>query len=384
MRWYDIGPVRSKGCDYNFVVSGRGPGKSTAVVNMLIDNYAQGRRFVRISRYDWEVSSGLMRAWFNEVNMAHLQEIYGEGYTVQFKAGVWYLEDPEGNRETMGYSVTLNNQDVYKSASYDTVTDIVFEEFAQMSERDYIRGEVELFLSALSTIVRNRQDVRVWFIGNTLSKHNPYFEFFGIDVDRMGITPGTIRTYRCSGFGGMGATVAVEYADMSHEDISELSPLMRVGGNVTATSGLYAVQPSVSEYRDRTVGLQDSDLIEFIPGVFGIYVGNGVFGRVRVSRKPRYDDMPLLVIDSYIPDVVDLRSKRWLNLSGTANPMYEWQDSAYSVRTVSPYPILADTRAARRLRESDARCVHAFELDEFRYRWRNFVDGFGYGWEREV
>lgn len=377
MRYYDIGPIRARGCDYNFIFSGRGPGKSTAVVNMLIDAMADGGEFVRISRYDWEVSAALMSAWFNEVNAQHVRDVLGD-YTIGYKGGKWYLEDSQGNRSTVGHSVTLNNQDVFKSASYDRVTNVVFEEFAQMNDRDYIRNEIELFLSALSTVVRNRKDVRVWFIGNTLSKHNPYFDFFGIDIDRLGITPGTIRTFRCNGFAGLGATVAIEYANMSHEDISEISPLMRVGGNITATSGLYAVQPSVSEFADRTRFVLDDDYTEFLPGTFGVYLGNGEFGRVRVTRYPRYDDMPLLCIDAYIPDVVDLHNYKWLNLSGTANPQYTWDGVSYPIRTVSPYPILADTRLIRRIREYDGRCVHAFETDEMRYKWRNFVDGYGY------
>lgn len=377
MRYYDIAPIKARNCDYNFIFSGRGPGKSTAVVNMLVDAMVEGQEFVRIARYDWEVSAALMTAWFNEVNVQHVHDTMGD-YSVGYKGGKWYLEDGEGNRTTVGHILTLNNQDVFKSASYDRVTNIVFEEFAQINDRDYIRNEIELFLSAVSTIVRNRQDVRVWFIGNTLSKHNPYFDFFGIDIDRLGITPGTIRTFRCNGFSGLGATVAVEYANMSHEDISEISPLMRVGGNITATSGLYAVQPSVSEFADRTRFVMDADYTEFLPGIFGVYLGNGEFGRLRVTRDARYDDMPLIVIDTYYPDVIDLKNYKWLNLSGTANPKYAWDGVQYNIRTVSPYPILADARMIRRIREYDARCVHAFELDEMRYKWRNFVDGYGY------
>lgn len=377
MKYYDIEPIRSRKCDYNIIVSGRGPGKSTAAVNMLIDEFAAGNEFVRLSRYDWEVSSSIMAGWFNEVNARHLVDVFGDA-KVSYKSGRWYLEDVDGGRVTMGHSVTLNNQDVFKSTSYDRVTNVVFEEFAQLDERDYIKNEIELFLSALSTIARARKDVRVWLIGNTLSKHNPYFDFFGIDIDRLGIAPGTIRTFRCAGFAGIGATVAIEYAYMSYEDISEMSPLMRVGGNVTATSGLYAVQPTVSEYADRTRFVLEDDYVEFLPGIFGAYVGNGDFARVRVTSAPRYDDMPLLVLSSYVPDIVDLRGKRWLNLCGTANPSYKVDGVEYRIKTTSPYMFLANPKSRRRLLEADAKCVHAFETDEYRYKWRNFVDGYGY------
>lgn len=379
MKWYTLDRILEKGCDYNFIVSGRGPGKSTAVVNHLIDAFAKDKsQFVRISRYDWEISARLMTAWFNEVNVGHLHELVNDKVNVIYKSGVWYLEDEKGARTSMGFSMSLNNQDIFKSSSYDRVTNIVVEEFAMMDERNYIKGEIELFLSAVSTIVRNRQNVKVWFIGNTLTKHNPYFDFFGIDIDRLGITPGTIRTFRCAGFSGMGATVAFEYANMSHEDISEISPLMRIGGNITATSGLYAIQPSVAEYKSRTESLLDEDYQPVFPGIEGIYLGNGLFASCRVTRLPRFDDMPLLVLSDKRVGIVELTKGKFLNLSGAANPTYEFDGNLYYLNTISPYRLWADISLMRRLRERNARCVHAFETDEMRYKWTNFIDAYGY------
>lgn len=378
MKYYSLHDIESKNCDYNILVSGRGPGKSTAIVNHLIDAFCNdGSQFVRIARYDWEVSRTLMNQWFNSVNMTHLQELLGENYKVEFKGGVFYITDGSESY-TMGYVVTLNNQDVFKSASYDLVTNIVFEEFVQMSERDYIKGEIELFLSAISTIVRSRKNCKVWFIGNTLSKHNPYFDFFGIDIDRLGISPGDLRTFRCAGFGGLGATVAIEYVEMSYEDISELSPLMRIGGNITATSGLYSVQPTVSEYKDRTSTLLDTDFRKFLPMCEGAYIGDGVFCKVRITNEPKYDDMHLLVLSNWDVTPYDLNELKFLNLSGMANPRYNVFDSWYHIRCISPYPIWSDSKAMRRLQIADSKCVHAYETDEMRYKWRNFIDAYGF------
>ncbi len=379
MKYYSLHDIDSRNCDYNFLVSGRGPGKSTAIVNHLIDDYvSNGKQFVRIARYDWEVSKTLMQQWFNAVNISHLQESL-DNYElyVEFKGGVFYVTDGTDSY-TMGYVVTLNNQDIFKSASYDNVTNIVFEEFVQMNERDYIKGEIELFLSAVSTIVRSRNDCRVWFIGNTLSKHNPYFDFFGIDIDRLGISPGDLRTFRCAGFAGLGATVAIEYVQMSYEDIGEIPALMRIGGNITATSGLYAIQPTVSEYKDRTDTLLDTDFRKFLPMCEGAYIGDGIFCKVRVTNEPRYDDMRLLSLSLWDVTPYDLSEQRFLNLSGMANPRYSLFDNWYHIRCISPYPIWSDTRAMRKLQIADSKCVHAYETDEMRYKWRNFIDAYGY------
>ena len=379
MKYYSLDDIKSRNCDYNFLISGRGPGKSTAIVNHLIDDFVtNGKQFVRIARYDWEVSKSLMQQWFNAVNITHLQQAL-DNYelSIEFKGGVFYVTDGTDSY-TIGYVVTLNNQDIFKSASYDNVTNIVFEEFVQMDERDYIRGEIELFLSAISTIVRSRNDCHVWFIGNTLSKHNPYFDFFGIDIDRLGISPGDLRTFRCAGFSGLGATVAIEYVQMSYEDISEIPALMRIGGNVTATSGLYAIQPTVAEYKDRTDTLLDTDFRKFLPMCEGAYIGDGVFCKVRITNEPRYDDMHLLVLSDWEVTPYDLSEQKFLNLSGMANPRYNMFDTWYYINCISPYPIWSDTKVMRRLQIADSKCVHAYSTDEMRYKWRNFIDAYGF------
>lgn len=382
MKYYDLKPLLEADCDYNFIISGRGPGKSTAVVNHLIDLYVDHRaQFVRVARYDWETNRRLMDAWFNEVNRERCETKLNA--VPKFTGLSWNLVDKDDTDVSwpFGHLVTLNNQDTFKSASYDAVETIVYEEFALLRERDYMQGEVDAFLSAVSTIVRRRQNVKVFFIGNTLSKHNPYFEYFGIDIDRMGIKPGDIRRFRCAGFNGHGATVAVQFAEMAESDFMELSPLMRIGGNVTATSGLYELDPSVTDFDARCAGIADDMCRPVLPSVSGIYMGSGVFAQARVTLAERYDNMPLLSVRLEHPGVADVISGRWLNLTGTPNPSFELSDvpgCQRVLRCVAPESIYADEKALKRLQTFDARCVHAFETDELRWRWRNFVDAYGY------
>lgn len=382
MRFYDLQPLWDTHCDYNFVISGRGPGKSTAMVNKLIDEFADhGAEFVRIARYDWETSRTLMNQWFNEVNRERMHEKLGAHPSFESLQWLARSDDDDKYAQVMGHLVTLNNQDTVKSAAYDRVENVVFEEFSLLRERDYMQGEVEAFLSALSTIARRRQNVRVWFIGNTLSKHNPFFDFFGIDIDRMNIKPGEIRRFRCAGFGGHGATVAIQFAEMAEADYMELSPLMRLGGNVTATSGLYEIDPSVSEFDKRTAGLFPASFSKLLPTVAGAYLGGGEFCETLVTKRPRFDDMRLIVLRRIDPTLVRVGKETWLNLSGSFNPEWHIEGLEMSSRTlkcVSPLTLFADEKAMRRFQEMDAKCVHAYETDDMRWRWRNFVDMYGY------
>lgn len=382
MKYYTLDEIESKDCDYNFIFSGRGPGKSTAMVNKLIDAFCDGgEEFVRIARYDWETSRVLMASWFNEVNRRHLEEKLGSGYTVKFNKGQWLLCDEEDNYNVIGHLVTLNNQDTFKSASFDRVTNIVYEEFAMLREQDYMVGEVDAFLSACSTIVRRRQNVKCWFIGNTLSKHNPFFEFFGIDIDRLGIKPGDCRAFRSSGFNGHGATVAVQFAKMVESDFMELSPLMRVGGNVTATTGIYDEPESVRDFKKRCFGIPESEFSRLIPSVDGAYMGKGLFCSLSVSKRPRYDDMRLIRLADVPYTYEGVLEKRWLNLSGVFNPIVSidgYELTERQLKCVNPRTLFADLTEFNKFRLLDRRCVHAFERDEYRFKWQNFVDKWGY------
>lgn len=390
MKWYSLERILEKDCDYNFIFSGRGPGKSTAIVNHLIDcfeneksEFGNPAQFVRIVRYDWAISRTMMTGWFNEINQSKLAEY---GRWVDFRYGEWRVRDltDDGKRDedspyqVMGYVLPLNAQDDYKSGiDYSNVTNIVFEEFVQLRERDYVESETQLFMSALSTVVRNRQNVKVWFIGNTLTKYNPYFQMFGLDLDRIGMQPGDLKTFRVDGYAGHGATIALEYAEMAQEDMLELSPLMRISGNITATTGVFAQDPTVADYKARTAKLIESDLEDALPW-HGCYLGDGRYCRVRITRYPVSDDARMLVLSSDDPTIDDLQRYTWLNLSGEPNPSYEVLGHTLMLRCASPLGIQAISTVARRLQDADARCAHAYETDEIRYKWRTFVDGIGY------
>lgn len=254
MKYVDLGELISLDCDYNFIFSGRGPGKTDAVCREVVARpfHDHGAQFVRIARYDFDVTKSTMEGWFPQ----HAQDVCAAdfGFVSLYKNRHYYAYYPESDKaELMGYVVPLNKQDDYKSVAFDRVENIVFEEFCAMRERDYIRGEWSLFTSALSTIVRNRQNVKCWFLGNTLTKHNPYFDVMGIDIDRLSIQPGQCRKFRLPGYHGLGATVGIMYAEMAHEDIRELSPLMRVPSNEGATSGLYMDSDEELLYRDEEI-----------------------------------------------------------------------------------------------------------------------------------
>ena len=103
------------------------------------------------------------------------------------------------------YGFCLSEQEHEKSSSYPNITTIVFDEF--LTRRYYLPDEFMLYMNLLSTIIRQRNDVKVFMLGNTVNQFCPYFTEMGLKQVRV-MEQGTIDIYK---FGEHGATVAVEY-----------------------------------------------------------------------------------------------------------------------------------------------------------------------------
>ena len=82
---------------------------------------------------------------------------------------------------------------------------IVFDEF--LSAKLYLNDEFVLFMNVVSTIVRRREDVKIYMLGNTVNKYCPYFEEMGL-VNILKMEQGTIDVYQ---YGESTLSVAVEY-----------------------------------------------------------------------------------------------------------------------------------------------------------------------------
>src|SRR5699024_9979680 len=88
---------------------------------------------------------------------------------------------------------------------YPKVKTILFDEF--ISRTGYLTDEFVLFTNVISTIKRLRNDVKIFMLGNTISKFCPYFQEMGL-VHILQQPVGTIELYE---YGDSGLKAAVEY-----------------------------------------------------------------------------------------------------------------------------------------------------------------------------
>ena len=79
----------------------------------------------------------------------------------------------------IGYAVALSTEQNFAGGSYLDVSDIIFEEF--MSRTTYLHDESNKLLNFYSTVDRKRGIVKVWLVGNTITRVCPYIQEWGLN-----------------------------------------------------------------------------------------------------------------------------------------------------------------------------------------------------------
>ena len=215
IKYYQLDEILKKEADYNIIFGERSNGKTYATLKYGIKNYIKtGKQMAYIRRWGEDLRSKRADALFsNHVANGFITEISEGKYNEVFHMGNrWFLskyDEETGKRypedKPFCYGFTLSSMEHEKSSSYPNITTIVFDEF--LTRRYYLPDEFMLFMNMLSTIIRQRDDVKVFMLGNTVNKFCPYFTEMGLkQISAM--EQGEIDIYK---FGEGGAVVAVEY-----------------------------------------------------------------------------------------------------------------------------------------------------------------------------
>ena len=215
IRYYQLNEILKKNADYNMIFGERSNGKTYATLAHGLLNYVKtGKQMAYIRRWVEDLRGKRAATLFaNHTANGFIEEITnGEYNEVFYFSNRWFLSkfDAEtGKRKPddvpFCYGFTLSAMEHEKSSSYPNVTTVVFDEF--LTRRYYLPDEFMLFMNMLSTIIRQRDDVKVFMLGNTVNKFCPYFVEMGLkQIPAM--EQGDIDIYK---FGEGGAVVAVEY-----------------------------------------------------------------------------------------------------------------------------------------------------------------------------
>ena len=137
-----------------------------------------GKRFILMRRLREEIKAEFIEQYFMDVDIYKITDgmyncitmyrkhIYLSNYNVDTGKTV--------RGEHIGYAVALSTEQNYAGGSYLDVEDIIFEEF--MSRGSYLADEVNKLMNFYSTIDRKRGIVKLWLVGNTITRVCPYIK----------------------------------------------------------------------------------------------------------------------------------------------------------------------------------------------------------------
>ena len=213
MRFYDLKAILAKEAQYNIVFGERSNGKTYAVLKYGLMQYVKdGSQLAIIRRWRDDFVGKRGVTMFDAIvsNKEITRMTNGEWTGVYYYGSRWFLcRYEDGKRITdetpFAYGFALTSMEHDKSTSYPNIRTICFDEF--ISRNAYLPDEFVLFMNVISTIVRQRKDVKIFMLGNTVNKYCPYFEEMGIKHLKQ-MKPGDIDIYR---YGDSDLLVAVEY-----------------------------------------------------------------------------------------------------------------------------------------------------------------------------
>lgn len=226
VKYYSTTKIDKKDATYNVIFGERSNGKTYALLLKGLKEYIKtGKQMAYVRRWKEDITGRRASRLFDGLiaNGEVSKATNGEYTGIYYLAGKFYLctYDDKGkavysDTAILCFAFSLSDGEHDKSTSYPNVGLIIFDEF--LTKQLYLNDEFVLFMNTISTIVRRREDVKIYMLGNTVNKYCPYFTEMGLThVPQM--EQGNIDVYT---YGESKLTVAVEYckstSDKTHTE----------------------------------------------------------------------------------------------------------------------------------------------------------------------
>ena len=194
--YYRLSKILKVDADYNILLGERSNGKSYAVKEFCIaEAWKHDRLFILVRRWDLEIKQTLVEDYFKDAPISVITDDECDGvsvYSGKIYLTKWNEETEKADKlKLIGYTRSISMEQHYTSGVYDQVQNIIFEEF--ISRDSYLANEPLRLMNFISTVARRRK-IKVWMIGNTISRICPYFmEWQLVNIPKQ--KQGTIETY---------------------------------------------------------------------------------------------------------------------------------------------------------------------------------------------
>lgn len=215
-KYYSLKRILDENADYNIIIGERSNGKSYACLEHIIKDYVNNKRQgAYIRRWKDDIQGKRGEGIFGAFKDSVLKLTNNEYDSIIYVRGAWHFANYDTAKRRMVadknpfcYAFALSDMEHDKSTSYPSVCNIVYDEF--LTRRYYLPDEFILYMNVLSTIIRDRDNVKIFMLGNTVNKYCPYFEEMGLKkIDDM--EQGHIDVYNFAN----SLKIAVEYCSES-------------------------------------------------------------------------------------------------------------------------------------------------------------------------
>ena len=215
IKYYSLKKIKELHAQYNMIIGERSNGKTYSVLKEILEQYFLNRS-----------QGAIVRRWQDDFKGKRALEMFaplvadnlvfklskGQWDRIDYRSGCWYPARYDEDTDTIVrgddpicYAFALSSMEHDKSTSYPRIKTICFDEF--LTRGYYLVDEFVLFMNVISTIVRQRTDVTIYMLGNTVSWSAPYWSEMGIKHVKD-MKQGSIDVYE---YGESGLKVAVEY-----------------------------------------------------------------------------------------------------------------------------------------------------------------------------
>lgn len=239
-KYYDIKELEeaAPAALFYLVFGERSKGKSYSVSKELTERaYKKDDKgcFIIIRRTAEEIRPSNARTYFDAITENNeISEYCTEGkydrITYYNKAYYLAYRDPETNKiikreKPVAYVVNLSTWMNYKSNQYTNVVGVIIEEYLTYPQF-YLPDEEQALQNMLSTIIRNNDGIKIYALGNTVSKaFNPLHSLLGVSKIVKEMEQGSIRIVKVNDK----LTIALEHTTPGGEKPSDV--YFVTGGN---------------------------------------------------------------------------------------------------------------------------------------------------------
>ena len=214
MKYYNLTKILKKNATYNIIIGERSNGKTySALLYSLECYFNDGSQVAVVRRWGEDVKGRRAKNIYTQLEVNNeIHKLSNGQYThIHHYAGKFFpcTYDNEkliyDNKKVLGYTFSLTEYEHNKSISFPHINNIIFDEF--LTNRMYLPDEFVLFMNTISSLIRLRDTVKIFMLGNTVNKFCPYFKEMGLS-NILKMEQGDIDVYR---YGESKLKVVVEY-----------------------------------------------------------------------------------------------------------------------------------------------------------------------------